>query len=779
MTCFATKTKPTASDRAGRLDLGWTFEFRLIVLCAATFAINLVGCGSGGDAETGTTSKPTAVLPDPAAPSTPNPAPDTDTGLPTEPEDSASSKSDGIEWTVLFRASDPGLWNKASDDENAFSIPLDDFDQEIRWLRMRRVETNDAAIIPLAREDLLKVKELDDGIFWNGTGRAVTSAGKSHRKLGIAGKAFNGRYKSKAVLILNHPRVSGSGWSGWGFGKIALIHSPQYFAWAGERIPETVFEISVTNGDLSLDEKVQLVIPEFGLSVSSKVAASTPADATPPKSETPPPASVVDVVPDSSTTTVDARKRQPVPNDAARIKAGDAIRKLFEQEYEDATNQQAASLLAGKLLEQSGIADNDAAKLYVLLAESRELATNAGDAQTALAAVAEMADQFDIDSLAEKLAVLNRAANKARLPIAHRRLAEATLPVIYEAVSAGDFDAAALLASVARTGARKGRALDLKTIFQAVSEDISQFKNDSDAARDAREALDRTPDAGAEHLTLAVFLCLTEGHWQEGFRHLALSEDNLLKQITELELADPATPQAKVEVADLWMAWIKKTRRKPYDRFSMAADFWYRSALPELIGAERTAVEKRLREIGTLSWIRATANSNEPSVTLPDLSISSSKLATPWTVIFRSSEPADWNPVNAPQNMRYLRIARADAGDYVIIELTIDNLRLVTEGAFMWNGRNRLHTGARRLGIGNAQWYHGYTKGSQIVPKSDHKDGYGGWGFGRPCAVHVDQVFLWFDKRIPETVFEIAVTPAALHVTERKYLLVNQTAAVN
>jgi hypothetical protein len=224
MTCFATKTKPTASDRAGRLDLGWTFEFRLIVLCAATFAINLVGCGSGGDAETGTTSKPTAVLPDPAAPSTensvrkepvttnvsstPNPAPGTDTGLPTEPEDSASSKSDGIEWTVLFRASDPGLWNKASDDENAFSIPLDDFDQEIRWLRMRRVETNDAAIIPLAREDLLKVKELDDGIFWNGTGRAVTSAGKSHRKLGIAGKAFNGRYKSKAVLILNPPRVS-------------------------------------------------------------------------------------------------------------------------------------------------------------------------------------------------------------------------------------------------------------------------------------------------------------------------------------------------------------------------------------------------------------------------------------------------------------------------------------------------------------------------------------------------------------------------------------------
>ena len=113
---------------------------------------------------------------------------------------------------------------------------------------MRRMDTREAAIIALAREDLLKVKKLDDGVFWNGTGQRVTSSGKTHRKLGINSQALNRRYKSKGVLILNPPRVSGSGWSGWGFGKIALIHSPQYFAWAGELIP--VFEISVTNGDL-------------------------------------------------------------------------------------------------------------------------------------------------------------------------------------------------------------------------------------------------------------------------------------------------------------------------------------------------------------------------------------------------------------------------------------------------------------------------------------------------------------------------------------------------
>ena len=782
-TRFSTKPGLNAGNREKRIKPQRAYLAHLIAFCVTVLPMILLGCGGG--AETETVSEPVAARPNPTAPPTENSVPETSVrtnaesipGSPTAPKDTANLTPETSGWKVLFRASNPALWNTSSDDESDFSVTLDDFADEIHWLRVRRMDTNDAAIIPLTRDDLLKVKELDDGVFWNGTGQRVTSAGKTHRKLGIVSRAFNGRYKSKAVLILNSPRVSGSGWSGWGFGKIALIHSPQYFAWAGERIPETMFEIAVSNDDLNPEETAQLVLPKYGLSAASKLAASTPADAEPPMPESTQPTAVV--APDSDATVADAKERQPVPGDPARTRATTAVRKLFEQEYGNATTQQAASLLAGKLLEQSKITTNDEATIYVLLAESRELATSAGDAQTALSAIGKMADRFDIDSVAEKLATLNRAASKAKLPIAQRKLAEATLPVIYEAVAAGDFDAAARLASVGRTSARKGRALDLTAIFKAVSDEITQFKDDSQSAIVAQETLKQNPDAPAEHLTVGAFQCLAEGNWHEGLRHLSLAEDDLLKQITELEFVEPSTPQAMVEVADLWMEWIKQTRRKPFDRFAMAAEYWYRGALPELIGAERTTVEKRLQEIGTLTWTRATANSNEGSVTLPDLSISSSKFSTPWTVIFRSSNPADWNPVNAPQNMQYLRIARADAGDYVIIELKIENLRRITEGTIIWNGRNILHTGARRLGIASAQWYHGYSKGSQIVPKSDHKDGYGGWGFGRPCAVFGDQAFLWYDKKIPETVFEFSVTPGPLHVTEKRQLLISQPIAVD
>jgi len=760
---------------------------RLIAFFAIAFAVSLTGCGSDESvvdtAAAPTTAEPETPITDTEASENTAPTPVIHSEVTTDPSpesDASASPDDGNHgWTILFRASDPNLWNSDSDNEGAFSIALDDSAVDFRWLRMRRIDTNEAAIIPLTRDNLLKLTELDDGVFWNGTGRQVTSNGRTHRKLGIATRAFSRRYKSKGVLILNPPRVSGSGWSGWGFGKIALIHSPQYFAWAGERIPETVFEISVTNGDLSTEEKAELVVPKYGLSAFSKATTETTTKVDPPPPQTSKPTPDEKSVPNSNTTTAAAKQQQPVPNAPTLKTATTGVRSLFEQDYENATNQQAESVLAGKLLAQSRIDTNNEATIYALLAESRDLATSAGDAQTALAAVDEMARRFDIDSVAEKMAALNRAASKAKLPIAHRRAAEAALPVIYEAVAAGNFDSAVRLASVARTGARKGRALDLTEIFKAVSDEITQFKADHEAAELAKVALKQNPDAPTEHLTVGAFQCLTEGNWQEGLIHLSRSEDDMLKEIADLELTKPATPQAKVEIANLWMEWIKQIRRRPFDRFRMAAEFWYRGALPELTGAERTNVEKRLQQIGTMTWTRDTPNSNALSVTLPDLSISSSKVPTPWTVLFRSSNPADWDPVNAPEYMKYLRIARADAGDFVIIELSIENLRTITEGTIMWNGRNLLHTGARRLGIASSQWYHGYTKGNQIVPKSDHKDGYGGWGFGRPCAVHGDQVFLWFDKRIPETVFEISVSPGPLHVSEKRQLLISRPIAVN
>src|SRR5690606_17817259 len=40
------------------------------------------------------------------------------------------------EWRVVFRSSDPALWGQSKSDENNFSIALDEFPEEIQFLRI-------------------------------------------------------------------------------------------------------------------------------------------------------------------------------------------------------------------------------------------------------------------------------------------------------------------------------------------------------------------------------------------------------------------------------------------------------------------------------------------------------------------------------------------------------------------------------------------------------------------------------------------------------------------
>lgn len=205
---FSTNPELNAVNREKRIELQQPCRAHLLARCAMLLTMLMIGCGD--DTESASTSDPVAVRPNPtkqlahnSVHETPDrasvkPAPDSSSDStnapPSVPQDTVSLESETSGWKVLFRASDPNFWNTSSDDESKFSVTLDNFADEIRWLRMRRMDTREAAIIPLAREDLLKVKKLDDGIFWNGTGQRVTSAGKTHRKLGIASSALQARH---------------------------------------------------------------------------------------------------------------------------------------------------------------------------------------------------------------------------------------------------------------------------------------------------------------------------------------------------------------------------------------------------------------------------------------------------------------------------------------------------------------------------------------------------------------------------------------------------------
>jgi hypothetical protein len=160
-------------------------------------------------------------------------------------------------WTILFRSDDPSVWDKDAKGANGeqVAIPLKFAPARFRYLRLRRMDTWDALILPLTPDQLQngepRAPEAD--FWWNGTAKEEWKG----RHLGIVQMP---RHKFPAphgmIAVMN---VGWDGFAGSGFGHKCFANDGQYYCWRGKEIPRTVFEIAVSNGPLNAEEKRCLV----------------------------------------------------------------------------------------------------------------------------------------------------------------------------------------------------------------------------------------------------------------------------------------------------------------------------------------------------------------------------------------------------------------------------------------------------------------------------------------------------------------------------------------
>jgi hypothetical protein len=172
-------------------------------------------------------------------------------------QNSARKKGAGTapeRWWLLFRADDPAVWNTDSRGKN-LAVPLRRAPATIRYLRLRRMDTGEALILPLTRDQLLngKPRTPEVGFWWNGTAKEEWKG----RHLGIV-QAPRYKFPVPRGMI----SVMNQGWddfAGSGFGHKCSANDGQYYCWRGQEIPRTVFEIAVSDGPLSAAEKRYLL----------------------------------------------------------------------------------------------------------------------------------------------------------------------------------------------------------------------------------------------------------------------------------------------------------------------------------------------------------------------------------------------------------------------------------------------------------------------------------------------------------------------------------------
>ena len=148
-------------------------------------------------------------------------------------------------WIVVFRSSDPSIWNsdvnKGQDD---FAISLAKVPDNIKYLRMR-VAGKDEVIVPVEKAKLSI--QSDNGRYgWNGENRKEWNA----HHLGIYCPQNHGQKGDISIIAVQNIVAKGCG-----FGSRGWIGDVQGYSWLGVPIPQTVFEISVKSKSLTKAEQ--------------------------------------------------------------------------------------------------------------------------------------------------------------------------------------------------------------------------------------------------------------------------------------------------------------------------------------------------------------------------------------------------------------------------------------------------------------------------------------------------------------------------------------------
>jgi hypothetical protein len=172
----------------------------------------------------------------------------------SEPTAAPAKAPETDKWIILFRADDPSAWDTPSYTAERWAVPLH-LVPDFRYLRLRRMDTGEALILQMSRDQLRndKLPAPETGYWWNGSAKVEWMG----RHLGIAqGPRYKFPVPKGMICVMNQ------GWdsfTGSGFGHKAFVDNAQYYCWRGQEIPKTVFEIAVTAGPLSPEEESWVV----------------------------------------------------------------------------------------------------------------------------------------------------------------------------------------------------------------------------------------------------------------------------------------------------------------------------------------------------------------------------------------------------------------------------------------------------------------------------------------------------------------------------------------
>ncbi len=296
--------------------------------------------------------------------------------------------------------------------------------------------------------------------------------------------------------------------------------------------------------------------------------------------------------------------KAPVPDAAVQAKAVELVRELYQQDYSQARLPAEWTALAKKVLQQATRAEKGTADHFALLKEGRDIAVRAGDIGTALSAVRDLVNTYDLDAVEMELETLIETGGHAGLTKDRQAVIERSMPWIASALADEDYATAARLLQMAVPVARKTREGDLIQEVDALDRRVRAAANAYARAQESLEVLNQNPIDPEANYAVGWYYCLHKGEWEKGIPMLALGSDEQLKALAIKELERADSPEDRIALGDAW--WDLAQAKEDDERTALlfCAGFWYRPAHTKAASLLiQMRVQRRLDEIAELERI--------------------------------------------------------------------------------------------------------------------------------------------------------------------------------
>ncbi|HET6248412.1 MAG TPA: hypothetical protein VFE47_11990 [Tepidisphaeraceae bacterium] len=314
-----------------------------------------------------------------------------------------------------------------------------------------------------------------------------------------------------------------------------------------------------------------------------------------PSPETPAPPVVrpPDAAPPVTAPPVPAVHRQ-IPDRATRTK----MRKLFEEVYAKELKDHTAAArrkLAESLLDEAKKNAEGSPDRFVLLTGAIQSAEEGQSLRICFAAAKILSSEYGTDELATEADATSKTGNMST-PAAFATVSniEAALNLADQLVDENDFATAAQVEAVLQRVIGSVPDADLKSDVRNQIREVAAMREATEKVAPSVAELKQSPDDPAANLAVGSYYCFERGKWAIGLPLLAKSSDPELKKLAANELAGAAGADS---IADGWYEAAPKLSPADDPKALQHAAALYRTALADLTGLRKLAVEKRIAQI--------------------------------------------------------------------------------------------------------------------------------------------------------------------------------------